>query len=97
MVDIHVVSTTHGTSDWRVEKADGTYLCDVRLELSASFYGSRYYVLDGGQLKREGTFTFDVWDDGAAREVLTAIVKKWLAPDATVVVERQPQRRAMGA
>ncbi len=93
---IRVVSTSPGTSDWRVERADGTQVCDIRIELSASYYGSRYFVLRGGRLEKEGTFTYDAWDDAAVREVLTAIVRQ-TSPDATVTVERRPQRRAVGA
>jgi|HubBroStandDraft_6_1064221.scaffolds.fasta_scaffold168206_2 hypothetical protein len=93
---IRVVSTSLGTSDWRVERADGTYLCDIRIELSASYYGSRYYVLRDGHLQKEGTFTDDAWDDDAVRDVLTAIVRQ-TSPNATVTVERRPQRRAVGA
>ena|SRR5277367_1690442 len=92
---IRVVSTSHGTDEWRAERADGSYLCDVRLELSARRYGSRYYVLRNGRLDDEGTFTFDVWDHDAMRDVLTAVMKARYS-GATVTVDLQPQRRAMG-
>jgi RNA polymerase sigma factor (sigma-70 family) len=91
---IRVVSTGLGTDDWRVERSDGTYLCDIRIELSASYYGSRYYVIRDGRLRKEGTFTFDAWDDAAVRDVPTAIVRQ-TSPKAAVSVEL-PQRRAVG-
>jgi len=94
---IRVVSTSPGTRDWRAERADGSYLCTIRIDLSASLYGSRYYVLREGQVEDQGTFTFDVWDDDAVRDVITAIVKKVTSPNATVSVVRQPQHRAMRA
>lgn len=92
---IRVTATSPGTTDWRAEKADGTHLCDIRFELGARWYGSRYYVLRDGGLFKEGTFTFDVWDDEAARDVITAILRS-MSPDADVTVEpRRPQRRAV--
>jgi hypothetical protein len=93
---IRVVSTSFGTSDWRVEQADGTYLYDIRIELSASYYGSRYFVLREGRMEKEGTFSYDAWDDDAVRDVLTAIVHQKY-PNAAVTIERRPQRRAVGA
>src|SRR4051794_24851862 len=88
-----VVSTSFGTSDWRVERTDGTYVCDIRIELSTGYYGSRYFVLREGRLQDEGSFTYDTWDDAAARNVVTAVLRKKY-PDATVLVEPRAQRRA---
>jgi hypothetical protein len=85
---IRVVATTLGTSDWRVERADGTYLCDIRIELGS--YCSRYLVLRDGHFQKEGTFFRDVWDDDAVRHVLAAIVWQ-TSPNATVTVERPPR------
>lgn len=94
---IRVFPTSFGTSDWRVELVDGRYICDVRVEISAMLNASRYYVLHDGKLVKEGTFNFDVWDDDAVRELLTALVKSMYA-DATVTIDRPARmRRAVGA
>jgi len=80
---IHVASTSLGTAQWHAEVPDGTYLCDIRFELSAFERGSRYYVLRNGKLLKEGTFTFEVWDKNAAHEIVTAILQV-MFPGATV-------------
>ena len=87
---IRVVPTTFGTADWRVEFADGKYVCDIRLEISSMMNASRYYVLTDGQLAKEGTFNFDAWDYEAAGELLSQIVRS-MYPSASVDV-RVPQR-----
>lgn len=93
---IRVVATGLGTADWRVERAGGTYLCDIRIELSALFYGSRYFILRDGEFRKMGKLTLDFWDEETVREVLTEIVHE-MYPDARVTVEMpQRLRRAAG-
>jgi hypothetical protein len=84
--DIRVVPTSFGTSDWRVESGDKTYLCDIRLEISLTLNASRYYILRSGKLVREGTFNFRAWNDDATQELLIALVKS-MYPHSKVTVE----------
>ena len=93
---IRVVPTGLGTADWRVEKADGTYACDIRIDLSAQLHGSRYFILRDGEFRKMGNFTVDFWDEEAVHEVLTEIVHE-MYPGVQVTVETPPRlRRAAG-
>ncbi len=80
---IRAKQTSHDTTDWRVTFDDGTYICDIRLSISSMLNGSRYYVFEGDQLGKEGTFNFGVWDWDTVKETVTAIVKSLYA-DAEV-------------
>lgn len=91
---VRVVPTSLGTSDWRVEFADGTYICDIRLDISSMMNASRYYFLVDGQVTKEGTFNFAVWDYDAVRELLTLLVHS-MYRDANIDV-RVPARQAVG-
>jgi hypothetical protein len=85
--------TSPGTADWRVEKADGTPLCDIRIRLSAKLHGSRYDVLREGGLLKQGTFTYERWDDETVRAVITGILRG-VSPGAEVTVELPPRAGA---
>jgi len=87
---IRVVSTSPATTEWRATRADGTYLCDIRLQLFVSWRGSHYCILNVGSLVTEGDFFCADWNDESAREVLTAIMVK-MCPGAEVHVgDRRP-------
>jgi len=89
---IRVVSTSSATTDWRATRADGTYLCDIRLDLFVNCQGSRYFIVKEGSLVKEGTFSCTDWDDETAREVLTLIMVK-MCPGAEVHVgARRPSQ-----
>lgn len=84
---IRITPTAPGTSDWRAERTDtGRALCDIRLNISSMLNASRYYVIIDGEVRREGTFNFDLWDAETIRDVLTQIVQK-LVPGAQVEVD----------
>jgi hypothetical protein len=84
-----VVYTSRGGT-WRVEKLDGTYRCDIRLDVCTNSYTSQYLVLQDGSLFDKGRFVFDVLSDQAVRDVLrdvvAAVVRKHY-PNAEVIFE----------
>jgi hypothetical protein len=93
---IRVAPTSFGTSDWRAEFVDNSaYICDIRLDISSMLNGSRYYVLQGDMLAKEGSFNFGVWDHDTVRDVLTKIVRSMYA-EANVEVD-MPARHGRAA
>ncbi|MBI4956367.1 MAG: hypothetical protein HY908_30400 [Myxococcales bacterium] len=93
---VKVYPMRYSASDWRVEFADGKYICDIRVALSSIPNASRYYVLMSGEVAKEGTFSFSAWDAEAVEELLTAVVRSMYAA-AQVSVEPAPSRRAINA
>jgi hypothetical protein len=95
---IRVVYTSRSRR-WRVEKLDGTYCCDIRLNVCTTSYTSEYLVLQDGSLYDRGRFVFDVLSDQAVRDVLrdvvAAVVRKHY-PHAKVIFEARalPDLRA---
>ena len=93
---IHVQRvSSFGTDEWRAVHGDGETLFEIRLQLSAMFNGSRYFVFSPrGEVVRHGTFHFELWDYPTICQVLTAIVRA-VAPESEVEVEVEleaPQR-----
>lgn len=84
---IHVVRTGFGKTDWRAEFAEsGSYICDIRIQLSLMLNGSRYYVLRDGKVVKDGSFNFDTWTEETERDLLTGIVRS-MYPEATVTID----------
>lgn len=74
---------------------DGTHICDIRLSISSMLNGSRYYIIQGGEVVKDGTFNFGLWDRETIRETLVAIVRS-MYQGADVTVEL-PEARVAGA
>ncbi len=86
-----------GTDDWRVLRDDGVHLFDIRLQISSMLNGSRYFVISPrGEVVRDGTFNFGVWDQNDIAQVLVAIVEAG-APGSEVDVDLSLPRRAAGS
>jgi hypothetical protein len=84
-----------GTGDWRAVGSSGEVLFDIRLQISAQFNGSRYFVISprDGHVVRHGSFHFETWDYPAMTEVLVGIVTQ-IVPGSEVEVELQPPQQA---
>jgi hypothetical protein len=86
-----------GTDEWRAVRDDGAHLFDIRLQISSMLNGSRYFVISPrGEVVRDGTFNFGVWDPKEMAQVLAAIVTA-VAPGSEVQVDLSRPRRAAGA
>jgi len=92
-IHVHRVSPP-GMDEWRAVREDGTHLFDVRLQVSSMLNGSRYFVISPrGEVVRDGTFNFGVWNQDEISQVLAAIVTV-IAPGSDVNIELSLPRRA---
>ncbi len=86
MTKIRVSPTGTASEVWRVER-DGEHLADVHLTIIHATGRGEYFMTGPDRpgevwvpFNRKGTFTFDVWDQATARDVLRDIVR-FVAPD----------------
>ena len=85
-IHVHRLSPL-GTDQWRALRDDGAHLFDIRLQISSMLNGSRDFVISPrGEVVRDGTFNFGVWDQSEIAQVLAAIVGV-VSPGSEVHVE----------
>ena len=92
-IHVHRVSPL-GMEEWQAVREDGAHLFDIRLQVSSMLNGSRYFIISPrGEVVRDGTFNFGVWNQDEIAQVLAAIVTV-IAPGSDVDVELSLPRRA---
>jgi hypothetical protein len=92
-IHVHRLSPL-GTDEWRALRDDGAHLFDIRLQISSMLNGSRYFIINPrGEVVRDGTFNFGVWDQSEIAHVLAAIVGV-VSPGSQVQVDLSILHRA---